>query len=185
MSPSNIIRAEVVQDTIIVWDVESGRELYREGFYGKPLGIAKPKTADFDAPLILDIIEAVYLAERERIGVYKDGKRLSPEELMEYAEKNYERFRERYLVYKDLRERGFVVTPGIKFGSDFAVYKLGPGLEHAPFIVQVKTPSENISALEIVRSGRLATTVRKHFTVAVADPSSGRVGYLLFEWWRA
>jgi len=44
MSPSNIIRAEVVQDTIIVWDVESGRELYREGFYGKPLGIAKPKT---------------------------------------------------------------------------------------------------------------------------------------------
>ena len=185
MSPPNIIRAEVVQDTIIVWDVERGRELYREGFYGKPLGIAKPKTADFDTPLILDIIEAVYLAERERIEVYKDGKRLSPEELMEYAEKNYERFRERYLVYKDLRERGFVVTPGIKFGSDFAVYKLGPGLEHAPFIVQVKTPSENISALEIVRSGRLATTVRKHFTVAVADPSSGRVGYLLFEWWRA
>ena len=185
MSPSNMIRAEVVQDTIIVWNIEEGRELYRQGFYGKPLGIPKPKTADFDAPLILDIIEAVYLAEKGRIEVYRDGRRLSLEELMKYAEENYERFRERYLVYRDLRERGFTVTPGIKFGSDFAVYKLGPGLEHAPFIVQVKTPSENISALEIVRSGRLATTVRKHFTIAVADSSSGKVRYLLFEWWRA
>ena len=185
MSFSNVIKAEIIQDTIIVWNIEDGRELYREGFYGKPLGIAKPKTADFDAPLILDIIEAVYLVEKGRIEVYRNEERLSLEELMEYAEKNYERFKERYLVYKDLRERGFVVTPGIKFGSDFAVYKLGPGLEHAPFIVQVKTPSENISALEIVRSGRLATTVRKHFTVAVADSSSGKIGYLLFEWWRA
>ena len=185
MSLSNVIKAEIIQDTIIVWNIEDGRELYREGFYGKPLGIAKPKTADFDAPLILDIIEAVYLVEKGRIEVYRNEEKLSLEELMEYAEKNYERFKERYLVYKDLRERGFVVTPGIKFGSDFAVYKLGPGLEHAPFIVQVKTPSENISALEIVRSGRLATTVRKHFTVAVADSSSSKVGYLLFEWWRA
>ncbi|HDD56834.1 MAG TPA: tRNA-intron lyase, partial [Nitrososphaeria archaeon] len=52
MSLSKIIKAEIVQDTIIVWNIEDGRELYREGFYGKPLGIAKPKTADFDAPLI-------------------------------------------------------------------------------------------------------------------------------------
>ncbi|RLG00415.1 MAG: tRNA-intron lyase [Thaumarchaeota archaeon] len=185
MSSSNVIKAEVVQDTIIVWNIKDGRELYREGFYGKPLGIAKPKTADFDAPLVLDIIEAVYLVEKGMVEVYRGDKKLSLEELMEYAEKNYERFKERYLVYRDLRERGFVVTPGIKFGSDFAVYKLGPGLEHAPFIVQVKTISENISALEIVRSGRLATTVRKHFTIAVADSSSGKIEYLLFEWWRA
>ncbi|HDD66599.1 MAG TPA: tRNA-intron lyase, partial [Nitrososphaeria archaeon] len=94
-------------------------------------------------------------------------------------------FRERYLVYKDLRDRGFIVTPGIKFGSDFAVYRIGPGLEHAPFIVQVKLPQEKLSALDIVRSGRLATTVRKYFTVAVPEAGKDRVSYILFEWWRA
>ena len=180
-----MIRAELIQGNIIVWDIESGRELYKLGYYGKPLGISKPKSLDFDAPLILDIIEAVYLTEKNILEVYEDGRRLSLEELMRRAEEHYENFRERYLVYKDLRDRGFIVTPGIKFGSDFAVYRVGPGLEHAPFIVQVKLPREKLSALDIVRSGRLATTVRKYFTVAVPEVYRNRVSYILFEWWRA
>lgn len=180
-----MIKAELIQDTIIVWDVEDGRRLYREGFYGKPLGIPKPKAADFDAPLILDIIEAVYLAEKDRLEIFRDGRKLELDELLAYAEKNYERFKEKYLVYRDLRERGFIVTPGIKFGSDFAVYKIGPGLEHAPFIVQVKDFGDRISALDVIRSGRLATTVKKHFTIAVPDLKTRRVIYILFEWWRA
>ncbi|MEM0329309.1 MAG: tRNA-intron lyase [Nitrososphaerota archaeon] len=179
------IRAELVQGNIIVWDAESGRKLYRMGFYGKPLGISKPKSAEFDAPLILDIIEAVYLVEENLLEVYEDGRKMSLEELIEYAEKSYENFGEKYQVYRDLRKRGFIVTPGIKFGSDFAVYRVGPGLEHAPFIVQVKLLGESISAFEIVRSGRLATTVRKYFTIAVPDRSGGKPIYILFEWWRA
>ena len=179
------IRAELIHGTIIVWDIGKGRELYRAGFYGKPLGISKPKSPDFDAPLILDIIEAIYLVEKGKLEIYEGERRLDVEELMEYAKEHYEKFDERYLAYKDLRERGFIVTPGIKFGSDFAVYKLGPGLEHAPFIVQVKSSDENISALEIIRSGRLATTVRKYFTIAIPDVGSKKVTYVLFEWWRA
>lgn len=179
------IRAELVQGNIIVWDAESGRKLYKAGFYGKPLGISKPKSAEFDAPLILDIIEAVYLVEENLLEVYEDGRKMGLEELIEYAEKSYENFGEKYQVYRDLRKRGFIVTPGIKFGSDFAVYRVGPGLEHAPFIVQVKLLGESISAFEIVRSGRLATTVRKYFTIAVPDRSGGKPIYILFEWWRA
>lgn len=179
------VKAELIHGTIIVWDIERGRELYRSGFYGKPLGISKPKSPDFNVPLILDIIEGVYLVEKGALEVYEGEKKLDIEELMERARQYYEKFDERYLTYKDLRDRGFIVTPGIKFGSDFAVYKVGPGLEHAPFIVQVKSPDENISALEVVRSGRLATTVKKYFTIAMSDTSSKRVIYVLFEWWRA
>lgn len=179
-----MIRAELIDDSVIVWNVEDGRALYRKGFYGKPLGIPKPKTPDFSVPLVLDIIEAVYLAEKGEIEVYSSGSKLSVEELKVQASKTYERFHEKYSVYRDLRERGFIVTPGIKFGSDFAVYRVGPGLEHAPFIVQVKTMDEEISALEIIRSGRLATTVKKYFTIAVPEKKSGRNSYILFEWWK-
>jgi tRNA-intron endonuclease len=179
------VRAELVQGNIIVWDAERGRWLYKLGFYGKPLGISKPRSAEFDAPLVLDIIEAIYLAEEGLLEVYEEGRRLSLEELIEHAERIHENFKEKYQVYRDLRERRFIVTPGIKFGSDFAVYRVGPGLEHAPFIVQVKFLGESISALEIVRSGRLATTVRKYFTIAVPDRSGGKPTYILFEWWRA
>lgn len=179
------IRAELINGTIIVWDIDKGRKLYRSAFYGKPLGISKPKSPEFDVPLILDIIEAVYLVEKGELEVYEGEKKLGLEELMEHAGQHYEKFEEKYLVYKDLRDRGFIVTPGIKFGSDFAVYRIGPGLEHAPFIVQVKSQDEHLSAIEVIRSGRLATTVRKYFTIAIPDADSKKVNYALFEWWRA
>ena len=177
--------AILIQDSLIVWSLEESRELYKLGFYGKPLGIPKPKDANFEAPLILDIIEATYLAEKGLLRVVKDGKELSIEELKQYGEKNYERFKEKYQVYRDLRERGFIVTPGIKFGSDFAAYKHGPGIDHAPFIIQVRGREEMLSALDIVRSGRLATSVRKYFTIAIPDKDGRKVSYMVFEWFKA
>lgn len=38
---------------------------------------------------------------------------------------------------------------------------------------------------EIVLAGRLATTVRKQFTIAVPKAKSGRVDYLVFKWFKA
>ncbi|HDI01179.1 MAG TPA: tRNA-intron lyase, partial [Candidatus Bathyarchaeota archaeon] len=77
------------------------------------------------------------------------------------------------------------VTTGIKFGCDFAVYRLGPGLEHAPFLVSVRRPGDQITAPEVVRAGRLATTVRKRFVIALVDEEGGRIHYLMFKWFRA
>ena len=82
-----------------------------------------------------------------------------------------------------IRDR-YIVTPGIKFGSDFAVYEHGPGIDHAPYIIQVMQPESNLTATAIVLAGRLATTVKKKFLVAVVKDSD-EVEFLSFEWWRA
>ena len=56
----------------------------------------------------------------------------------------------KYVVFKKLRDLGYIVTPGIKFGCDFAVYEHGPGLRnHAPYLVQVVKPTENLTATSI------------------------------------
>jgi tRNA-intron endonuclease len=65
------------------------------------------------------------------------------------------------------------------------VYKYGPGVEHAPYMVSVKKSSSDISATEIVKAGRLATTVRKRFIIAVPDLGSNKVKYLIFKWFKA
>ena len=168
---------------LIVWSPEEGMRLYGLGFYGKPLGIAKPKE-EFDAPLVLDPIEGVHLLEKGLIHVYsgKEMKRVSLGELMDIAKRTLHDFDVKYMVYKDLRDRGFAVTPGIKYGCDFAVYEHGPGLDHAPFIVQVRVSGDRISAPQIVEAGRLATTVRKMFIIAVVEEE--QVQYLGFKWWR-
>jgi len=84
-----------------------------------------------------------------------------------------------------MRNSGLIVLPGIKFGCDFAVYKYGPGVEHAPYMVTVKKPDSDISATEIVKNGRLATTVRKRFIIAVPDLVTKEIKYLMFKWFKA
>jgi len=181
------IKVEFIENFLVVWNSADGSELYRTGFYGKPLGIPKPKTPGFNVPLVLDLMEGLYLAEKGKMSVYEgsEKKKVSLRKLREKARQLYEEFDEKYAVYRDLRDSGLVVVPGIKFGCDFAVYKHGPGIEHAPYMVSVKKAKSEITATEIVKTGRLATTVRKRFIVAVPDLEKEKIRYLMFRWFKA
>lgn len=181
------IRAELIGTRLVVWNPEEGMKLYRMGFFGKPVGIPKPKPGeDFEEPLMLDLMEGLYLLERGSIKVLDgySGKAVSDSRLRALAERTYKGFSMAYRVYRDIRDKGYVVTPGIKFGADFAVYERGPGIDHAPFIVSVHKGSERVGPFEIVRAGRLATTVRKQFIIAVPKGNK-KVEYLVFKWFKA
>jgi tRNA-intron endonuclease len=178
---------EFIENFLVVWNPEEGSELYKNGFYGKPLGIAKPKVPEFNVPLILDLMEGLYLLENGKIAVFEgsDRKKVGIRKLRLLAKQLYDEFNEKYTVYRDLRDNGLVVTPGIKFGCDFAVYKYGPGREHAPYMVSVKKSDASMTATEIVKAGRLATTVRKRFIIAVPDATRTKTRYLIFKWFKA
>lgn len=181
------IAVEFIENFLIVWNPAEGSELYKKGYYGKPLGIAKPKIPEFDVPLILDLMEGLYLTEKGIVAVHEspEKKKVSLRKLRQMAKQLYEEFDEKYAVYRDLRGKGLIVTPGIKFGCDFAVYKHGPGVEHAPYMVSVKQAKSEITATDIVRTGRLATTVRKRFIIAVPDLEKEKIRYLIFKWFKA
>jgi tRNA-intron endonuclease len=181
------IETEFIENFLVVWDPEKGSELYRLGFYGKPIGIPKPKIMDFDVPLILDLMEGLYLLEKGAITVSEGPKKtkVSFAKLRRRARKLYEDFDLKYAVYRDLRDQGLIVTPGIKYGCDFAVYKHGPGVDHAPYMVSVKKRKDEVTATDIVKAGRLATTVRKRFIIAVPDLEAERIQYLIFKWFKA
>ena len=181
------IHVELLENFLVVWNSTEGSQLYKNGYYGKPLGIAKPKIPEFDVPLILDLMEGVYLTEKGSTSVYEGVERskVGLAKLRQKAKQLYEEFEEKFAVYQNLRDSGLVVTPGIKFGCDFAVYKYGPGVEHAPYMVSVKTAASDISATEIVKAGRLATTVRKRFIIAAPGLGNEEVKYLIFKWFKA
>jgi tRNA-intron endonuclease len=84
-----------------------------------------------------------------------------------------------------LRDKGYIVSPGIKFGCDFAVYERGPGIDHAPYLVQVFKPSDHMTATGIVLAGRLATTVKKQFILAIPKLKEKTISFVGFDWWRA
>jgi len=155
-----------------------------EGYYGKPIGISKPKLNEINVPLILDLIEGFYLLQKSKIKIYKDKKSVTEEEMLEICRKEHHNFDKKYTVYKNFRDKGYIVNPGIKFGCDFAVYQKGPGIDHAPYLVQVYNRNEPISSTDIVLAGRLATTVRKQFILAIPHGNDD-VDYLALDWWKA
>jgi len=180
-------KAEFIENFLIVWNPKSGSDLYLHGFYGKPVGIAKPKLTDFKVPLIPDLMEGLYLMEKKLLKIYEGPKKqtVGVRKLRRKARALYEEFALKYTVYRDLRENGLVVTPGIKYGCDFAAYKEGPGIDHAPYMVSVKKLRDEVTATDIVKAGRLATTVRKRFIMAGAYHKDGKIPYLIFKWFKA
>ena len=155
-----------------------------QGYYGKPIGMPKPKVEEINVPLILDLIEGLYLLQKSKISIHKMKKKISEKEMQEICKSEYHNFDKKYLVYKNFRDKGYIVNPGIKFGCDFAVYQKGPGIDHAPYLVQVYNTGDTISSTDVVLAGRLASTVRKQFVLAIPHGKND-VGYLALDWWKA
>jgi tRNA-intron endonuclease len=132
-------------------------------------------------------MEGLYLVENNIITIVEgpEKKIVNFKTLKCRAKKCYVEFDLKYLVYKDLKKQGLIVTPGVKYGCDFAVYKQGPGIDHAPYMVSVRSRKDGITATDIVKAGRLATTVRKRFIVALPDLKEKQIEYLIFKWFKA
>ena len=161
------MKSELIENRIIVWNIEDSKKLFSEGYYGKPIGMPKPKIEEIDVPLILDLIEGYYLLEMKKITITKLKQKIKTDEMIEICKKEVHDFEKKYIVYKNFRDKGYIINPGIKFGCDFAVYEKGPGIDHAPFLIQVYNRNEPITSTGIVLAGRLATTVRKQFILEI------------------
>ncbi len=122
---------------------------------------------------ILSLLESAYLMEKGMLEVYQGDRRLGLEEIVEMGRKKDGNFDRRLEVYRDLKERDFVVKTGLKFGSDFRVYEyVSEEIPHSKYLVNVfRKP---IPAFEIVRAVRLAHSVRKTLVFACKDGERNR-----------
>ena len=178
------LKSELIENRIIVWDINDSRHLFSLGYFGKPIGIPKPKVDEINVPLILDLIEGYYLLQNSKIIIFKSKKKITHNALLTICREEYHDFDKKFLVYKHFRDNGYIVNPGLKFGCDFAVYEKGPGIDHAPYLVQVYNKKELLTSTDVVLAGRLATTVRKQFILAIPQGEE-KVEFLALDWWKA
>lgn len=156
-------------DGVVVVDPEEASRLRDKGSFGIP----RP-----GGGLELDLVEATYLQETGKLEVVRDGKELDLEALLRLGDRALPAFEIKYLVYRDLRQRGYVVKPGIP-PLDFRVFPRGGGPDTAPTKHWVLALSErsvfDLAALE----GHLESVahVRKQLVLAVVDEESDLTYY--------
>ncbi len=168
---------------VIIPDPKQASKIYKAGFYGKPFGIRKPGPKEYEEVLELSLVEAYYLVENGILNVMDENDNiLTPEQLYNKALERIPEFEKLYIIYKDLREKGYIVRSGLKFGSDYSLYRQGPGIDHAPFLIHVYSEDQEIDPIEIVRAGRLSHSVRKKFILGVVGKNGVR--YVSFKWFK-
>ena len=180
--PNFPVKAHFTGSKVIIWNPINGNILYRFGYYGKPVGVRKPKGAFLDRPFELTLLEALYLHQTNIIEIDYKNKILSIDEFKKCLfSLGFQLLEDLYFVYRDLRKKNYILKPGLKFGSDFSVYKKGPGIDHAPFLIRVFPRGSQIYPLDLVSAGRLANSVKKRYVMASVI-SEFDIKYYEFKW---
>ena len=81
-----------------------------------------------------------------------------------------------------MRNRGYCVKTGFKFGFEFRVYPKGklPGESHSKIVVCVLPQNKRISMVELNRMVRLAKALNTELILAVID-SEDEINYYKIE----
>ncbi|MCD6456035.1 MAG: tRNA-intron lyase [Methanophagales archaeon] len=120
----------------------------------------------------LSLEEAAFLLETGKIQI-KDGagKELNLNVFLEHALDASPKFALRYLIYTDLKERGYAVQPG---GVDFWLYPRGakPGEKPARHFIRIFSESDFLSLNDLAALLISARNMRKEPIIAVVDEES-------------
>ncbi|MFB6099952.1 MAG: tRNA-intron lyase [Candidatus Nanohalobium sp.] len=162
------VEAEFTDKGLKVFDEEKAEEIHEELYYGKILE---------DGTLQLSPCEALHLMERDTDFIV-EGEELG----FEHAYRRFceidDEFEYKYPAYSDLRERGYIVKSGFKFGAHFRVYPRGVNpykqgdkreREHTKYVVHAVPENHTLSFQEMSRAVRLANNIRASMLWAVND----------------
>ena len=156
---------------------DTSRELFNQGRYGKQLD---------DGRTQLSLLEALYLLEKGKVTI-QDGrtKEITYDQLLKKATKIESHFWIRYCVFKDIRDRGYIIKTALKFGADFRIYDRGvkPGEDHARWIVYPVHEASTLTWHEFAAKNRVAHSTKKRLLIGVVD-DEGDVSYWEVRWLR-
>lgn len=153
-------------DCIRVNDKSSAHKLSLDG-YGD----------DEDGGYNLKPFEALYLMAMNKMSIIQDDVLLGFDDLLEFCQEEDPDILSKYLIYRDLRTRGYVAKDGFGFGVDFRVYDRGDfGVKGAQFLVFGLDQGDRERAGKFCDSIDEITKMGKEPVVAVIE-SRGEIIY--------
>ncbi len=148
-------------DKVLVEDEAEGSKLYNRGYFGKPLS---------GGGIELDLLEAIYLYEAGRLDVAHDGSQMDHEKLLKLGIRHVDDFEIKYLVFREMRLRGYVVKDELDI-PDFLVYPRGGGPKVTPYQYWLMAISEQtpFSIGEVSALMQRIESIRKKLIMGLVD----------------
>ena len=161
--------ARLIEDIPIV-NAEDAQKVYERGFYGE---------IQEDETLKLSPVETLLLVERNRLEVLNENNEiLNFQTLTKIFMKSNPDLWLKYLVYRDLRSRGYIVRAGYGGKIDFRLYPRGAklGTDTSKNLIYTVSEGAPIGLEDLDRVTKLAVSTRKRLTMAVVN-RQGEVTY--------
>ncbi len=147
--------------------------LYEKSHFGEPK----------DDRIQYSLAEALFLLEKGKIEIFSGNKKISKNDFVEKCRRIDKKIQIKYPVFKDLRERGYIIKTALKFGADFRVYDKGtkPGKSHAKWIAFCEHESKRMAWHEFSAKNRIAHSTKKNLLLAIVD-EEGDISYYEVRW---
>ena len=105
------IQGVLIKNQTVVLEPKLQQQLNQKG-YGEMI----------QSKLLLKSFESLYLLFTDRLTLFKGKKNIDFDSFLLICKKHDKDILTKFLVYRDLRNRGYTVKDGLGFGSDFRVY---------------------------------------------------------------
>lgn len=100
--------------SVVIRDKRSQDQLRTRG-YGELVG----------SSYVLKAFEVLYLIYAKRLNINSKGQLMDFDSILRVSLKSDKQILTKFLIYRDLRSRGYVAKEGFGFGADFRVYERG------------------------------------------------------------
>jgi len=154
---------------IISSNSSEAKFLYKKSNFGEIVG----------EKIHYSLSETLFLVEKSKMEIYSRSKKISTRELLNKFRRIDKRIQIKYPVFKNLREKGYILKTALKFGADFRVYEKSskPGKKHAKWIIFVDHESNKLTWHEFSAKNRVAHSTRKNLLLAIVDEESSITYY--------
>ncbi|MFH0808656.1 MAG: tRNA-intron lyase [archaeon] len=167
------IKATLISERITSNTAEA-QSLFTKSRFGEKLG----------EKILYSLPEALFLIEEKKMEIFNhQNKKLTEKEILKKFQNIDKKFKTKYLVFKDLRQKGYIVKSALKFGAEFRVYEKGKKINntHSKWICFPVAENKQMTWQDFSAKNRVAHSTKKNLLIAIAD-EEGDISYYEVKW---
>ena len=158
------IKATLISEKITS-NTQEAQNLFATSRFGEKIG----------EKIFYSLSEALYLIQDKKMEILNhQDKKLTQKEILRKFERIDKKFKTKYLVFKDLRKKGYIVKSALKFGTEFRIYDKGKKVDkdHSKWLCFPVSENKQINWQEFAAKNRIAHSTKKNLLIAIVDDES-------------